>query len=220
MHADETPPIEPTNLAELCRLAAQGDSAAIEQLLWAHRGRLFGFTRRKIGPDWQGSIDPEDILQEAYVDVFRGIAAFKYEHEDSFYRWATRLIEHRFIDRVRALRRKKRDVSREVGSGGLHASRHESFLANQLKDSLTPSKVVRRQDAVSALMACMAKLPDVWRTVVQRFHLDEEPLSNIAADMGRSEDAVRRMASRAVERLAECLRSASRFFNSDECPGA
>lgn len=216
MQADETPLEDSLETAELCRRAVAGDVSAVEQLLWTHRARLFGFTRRKIGPDWQASIDPEDILQEAYVDVFRGITSFKYEHEDSFYRWTTRLIEHRFIDRVRMLRRKKRDITREVPQAGAHVSRHESFLANQLKDSLTPSKVLRRQDAVTALMACIAKLPDDWRTVVQRLHLNEEPLAVIAKDMDRTEDAVRRLSSRAVDRLAECLRSASRYLNSGE----
>ena len=217
MRAEETPPDDIEDTAELCRRAAEGDVSATEQLIWSNRGRLYGFARRKIGPDWQANIDPEDILQEVYVDIFRGIASFKYEHEDSFYRWATRLIEHRFIDRIRMLRRKKRDVTREVGpGGGPNVSRHESFLANQLKDTLTPSRMLRRQDAVSALMSCIAKLPEDWRVVVQRYHLQEEPLASIAADMGRSEDAVRRMASRAVERLAECLRSASRFFKSTD----
>lgn len=216
MPADETPPGPPIDVVALCRRASEGDTVAIEQLIWAHRGRLWGFTRRKIGPDWQGAIEPDDILQEAYIDIFSGMSEFKCEHEDSFYRWATRLIENRFIDRVRSLRRKKRDISREVKGSPRSMSRHESFLANHLQDTATPSRAMRREDVVNALMTCIAKLPDDWRIAIQRVHLDEEPLATVAADMGRSEDAVRRLASRAVERLAECLRSASRFLSSHE----
>lgn len=216
MRAEETPPDQPIDVLALCRSAAEGDIAALETLIWAHRGRLWGFARRKIGPDWQGVIDPDDILQDAYIDIFTGIARFKAENEDSFYRWATRLIEHRFIDRVRALRRKKRDVAREVQGSPRSVSRHESFLASHLRDTATPSRALRREDAVNALMTCIAKLPDDWRIAVQRVHLDQEPLDAVAADMGRSEDAVRRLVSRAVERLAECMRSASRFLSSHD----
>jgi RNA polymerase sigma factor (sigma-70 family) len=80
-------------------------------------------------------------------------------------------------------------------------SRHESFLGQCLPDLNTPSIVPRRREAVAAMMVAIAKLEPDQRTVVQRLFLDAEPIAEIARDMGRSEDAVRRLGSRAMEKL-------------------
>lgn len=209
---NHTMSVSPTTLATWCRLASGGDHDAVQKLLWAHQARLGGYVRRKIGPDWKSRIDPDDLLQEAYIDIFDGIATFEYRDEDSFYYWATRIIDHRFIDQIRRLRRKKRDALREV-SGPAAASKHESFLNNYLADSATPSKHLRHAEAVSAMLACVAALPPDYREVVRRYCLGGESLAKVAADMGRSEDAVRRLSSRAVAQLREAMRRASRFFS-------
>ncbi len=199
-------------MAEWCRRASSGDAGAVEKLLWVHRGRFYGYAKRKIGPDWKERIDPDDLLQEAYIAIVEGIGSFSYRDEDSFYAWATRIIDHRFIDIVRRLRRRKRDAMREVSPGAV-GSRHESFLTNKLADSATPSRAMRRDEAVAALMTGIACLPPAYRVVMQRYWLAGEPLSAVAKSLGRSEDAVRRMASRAIEQLREKLKSATRFFS-------
>jgi DNA-directed RNA polymerase specialized sigma24 family protein len=63
------------------------------------------------------------------------------------------------------------------------------------------------------MMMCMAKLPDDYRDVVQRVYLDEQPIAEVARELGRTEDAVRRLAGRAVERLAASMGEASRYLS-------
>lgn len=173
-----------------------------------------GFAMRKIGVDWQGKIDPEDILQEAYISIFAGISSFEYRGEESFYHWASRIIDHRFLDQVRSLRRKKRDASRELatGSGGDN-SRYHQLLDRVSAETTTPSRVMRREDAVAAMLMCIAKLPEDYRKAVQRLYLEEAAVSEVAGELGRSEDAVRRLAGRAIEQLARNMGHASRFLS-------
>lgn len=214
-HPQPVPGLVAADMPTLCTLAAQGDQDAVTQLLFLHHSRLLGFTIRKIGVDWQGKLDPEDVLQEAYIGVFAGIATFEYRGEDSFYYWVTRIIEHRFLDAVRALRRKKRDAAREVAlAGGSSASsRHQSMFDRLLPDLTTASRVMRREDAFAAMLTCMAKLPDDYRHVIQRVYLDEATMAEVAKELEKTEDAVRRMAGRAVERLAACMGTASRYLS-------
>lgn len=214
MSSESQPPLNQNPLETLCNQAAGGDAAALEQLLWTHHARLLGFARRKIGVDWQRKIDPEDILQEAYVDIFNTIGKFGYRGEDSFYHWATRIIDHRFIDHVRHWRRKKRDASREVHAAGSASTSHQSLLERCLPEMKTPSMALRREDAIGALLACIARLPDDYRVVIQRIYLQQQPLSAVAAELNRSEDAIRRLSGRALERLTRCLGRASRYFSS------
>jgi len=202
---DRDPQPVPTSIETLCRQASAGDESALERLLKLHHGRLIGFIERKTGSEWQGKIEADDVLQDVYIAVHEGIRNFAYKNEDSFYRWATFLAERAFINRVRLLRRRKRDVSREVTAGGASVSRHQSFLQRVAVDSATPSRVAHQAEAVSALMSAIARLPPDYRTVIQRVYLNEEAISTVAADMQRSEDAVRRMGSRALERLRAAL---------------
>jgi RNA polymerase sigma factor (sigma-70 family) len=205
--------VSDAELADLCHRAASADEEAVQQLLLHYHARLLGFCRRKVGVDWQGKIDPEDLLQEGYIKVFATIKDFQPDGEDSFYRWATRILDHTFIDHVRALRRQKRDIMRETASGQANSARRNSLLDRVLRDSMTPSRIIRRDDALAALMACIAKLPEVYRVVVKRHFLEEQTYKTIAAELDRSEDAVRRLAHRAVEQLARCMGSASQYFS-------
>lgn len=214
MDGAEAQSLSPSEVESLCRQAVGGDTPALERLLWSYHGRLLGAARRKIGVDWQGKLDAEDILQETYVHIFADIGKFQYTGEDSFFHWASRILDHRFIDQVRRLRAQKRDLLREATPAAGNDSRYDGFIARCFPDLSTPSIAMSRQDAQRAIVMCMAQLPEHYRTVVQRHYLDEESLSSIAADMNRSEDAVRRMASRALDQLEVCLGRASKYIRS------
>lgn len=203
----------PNSMEDLCRRAAAGEGDALEALLCAHHQRLLSFVRRKIGVQWQAKIDPEDVLQEAYTEAFAAISGFTYQGEESFYRWMTTIVDHRFYHLVRHWRAKKRSAAREVSGRRSSAEGYRSLLDDCLRHTDTPSRFMRRADAAGALMSCLARLPEDSRTAIQRLHLSEEPLSAVAADMGRSEDAVRRLASRAVAQLSKCLGRASRYLS-------
>jgi RNA polymerase sigma-70 factor (ECF subfamily) len=208
----------PARVAELCaRIASSpppGTPAdAVEELLYLHHARLLGFARRKIGPDFAGKLEPEDLVQEAYAEVFRTIAKFEPRVDDAFYHWVTRIIEQRFIDAVRALRRRKRDIAREqtTGVAGENQSRRWTLCEQLGADLPRPSQTARRDEALAAMMACIARLPPDDRLIVERLHLRGEHPADIGHDTGRSEDAVRRLAGRALERLRALMGRASRY---------
>lgn len=194
------------------RAAHSGDHGAIETLLGSVHDRLLGRAARKIGPEWQGRIDPDDLLQETYIQAVADLASFTDQGEESFYRWISTILDHRFIDAVRKHRAKKRGEGRvAVTPGGM--SRHESFLGQCMPDLQTPSVLPRRQEAVAAMMVAIARLEPDQRVVVQRLLLDQESIGAVARDMGRSEDAVRRLGSRAIEKLRGFMGDAARFLS-------
>lgn len=195
------------------RRAREGDGAALEGLLCSIHDRLGGRAARKIGPEWQGRIDPDDLVQETYIQAVADIGSFAYAGEESFYHWCATILDHRFIDAVRRIRAKKRGEGRVAVTAGA-MSRHESFLGQCMPDLNTPSIAPRRREAVAAMMVAIARLEPDQRTVVQRLMLDQEPIAEIAREMGRSEDAVRRMGSRAMEKLRGAMGNVSRFLSA------
>jgi RNA polymerase sigma-70 factor (ECF subfamily) len=197
----------------LCAAAAGGDADAVARLLALHHGRFEGFARQKIGREWAARIDADDVLQEAYIDVFRGLPGFSPQGEDSFYHWVTRIIEHKFVDRVRALSRQKRDVAREAGVAGAFGANADSILERIVPDWATASRTMRKGDAVAALLSCVAKLPEDHRLVVQRVYLQGHTFADVAKETGRSEDAVRRLAGRVLEGLAREFGDISKYLS-------
>jgi RNA polymerase sigma-70 factor (ECF subfamily) len=178
-----------------------------------HHGRLLGYTLRKIGLEWRGRIDAEDVLQEAYIQAFAHLPDFVCTDEESFHRWIVQIIENRFFDHVRHWKRKKRDVAREVGAAGDTPSAYERLLDQCHPEGQTPSAVLRREEARGALMSCIAQLPEDYQVVVRRVFLVQEPYETIGSDLGCSGEAVRRKASRAVAKLRECLGRASLYLS-------
>ena len=200
------------DLAALCAAAAAGDADAAQRLFVTHHERLMGLAVRRIGADWRGKIEAEDVLQDAYAAAWGTIGKFEYRGEDSFFHWMARIVDERFLDRVRGLRRKKRDAAREAGRGAAGVSKAETLLGRLAADETGVSRVARKRDAGAAVMAALATLPEDYRKVVERVYLDQAPMAEVAAEMGRSEDAVRRMAGRAVAALREGLGRASRWL--------
>lgn len=197
---------------DLLRAAQGGDARALEALLGGVHDRLLGRAARKIGPEWQGRIDPDDLLQETYIQAVADLSTFADQGEESFYRWMSTILDHRFIDAVRRHMAKKRGEGRANLSPGA-MSRHESFLGQCVPDLNTPSVVPRKQEAIAAMMVAIARLEPDQRMVVRRVMLDGEPIADVARDMERSEDAVRRLGSRAVEKLRGFMGDAARFLS-------
>jgi DNA-directed RNA polymerase specialized sigma24 family protein len=52
-------------------------------------------------------------------------------------------------------------------------------------------------------MCALARLPNDYRDVLRRVYLNGEAFAVVATDMRRTEDAVRRLAGRALERLRQ-----------------
>lgn len=193
------------DVAALCRLAAAGNGDALTSLLLQHHSRLLEHAVRKVGPDWRGKLDPEDLLQEAYSDVVSAISSFTYQGADSFYYWAVQIVDRRYVDQVRRWRAGKRDVAREQRRAaiGANTSIYQGLIEQHLRDTRTPSRSVGTQESVGVVMCALARLPNDYRDVLRRVYLNGESFSVVATDMKRTEDAVRRLAGRALERLRQ-----------------
>ncbi len=138
--------------------AAGGEADALEGLIVLSHGRLLGFARRMIGPEWVGKIDAEDVLQDAYAAMYRDLAQCRAENLDAFLAWAREVIRNRFIDSARRARRAKRSVVGEQRWQVLH-----ELIARLERDRPSVSAGLQREDLRAALMACLARLPEQLR---------------------------------------------------------
>jgi RNA polymerase sigma-70 factor, ECF subfamily len=146
-------------------------------------------------------------LQEVYLRIFQHIDQFEDRGPTSFLNWAYTILDHELIDVRRAAHRRGRDIAREVASprGHTNSGSYWNLLDQVCADSGTPSRVVRRQEALGALLECVDELSEAHRDVVQLRFLDGLPLFEVAARLGKTEAAVVALTQRALHALREAL---------------
>jgi RNA polymerase sigma-70 factor (ECF subfamily) len=214
--------------AQLVARASAGDAGALQPLLMHYHPVLTRFIQRRIAARLRRHVDPEDVLQQAYVTAFKSIADAAFEGPSGFYKWLEQIALARLHDAARDLRRKKRDIRRDLhddsargrgaarvrgGGAGGGAGRWQSswpgLLAQLSGGGSTPSRKLARQEASAALMSSLARLTDEQRTVITMRFLEGRPAAEIAAQLGKTEQAVYALCHRGLTALREQLNDAA-----------
>jgi RNA polymerase sigma-70 factor (ECF subfamily) len=199
---------------DLVAQAVGGDIAALEQLLLGHYDRLAAEIGRKLPAELRGTVTADDVLQEAFIIVFREIAGFQPRGPESFSAWLATIAEHRLLDLIKAQRRAKRGGGR-VAVDAYLASPDGSLVALfeqiQGRDG-TPSRSAASREALSALRIGLAGLKDEYRQALGLRYLEGLPVAEVAARMQRSEHAIHMLCHRGLEQLRQVLGRSSRFF--------
>jgi RNA polymerase sigma-70 factor (ECF subfamily) len=78
----------------------------------------------------------------------------------------------------------------------------------------TPSKSVARREAIDAVHASLAELPEHYRAALWLVHIKGLSVKAAATDMGRSERAIHGLCRRGLRLLRNRLRSTTTFLSS------
>lgn len=160
---------------------------------------------RQMDPTMRSKIEPEDILQQVYLETFRAIGQFDYQGKDSFLRWMYAILDRKLIDEHRAMRAERRDVRREVkqsANTGQHTT-YVDLMARVMSAGHSPSQVVRKDEALGVLNACVATLPEHYREVIQMRFIEGMPVAEVARQLGRSIGSIHMLCHRALRQLRE-----------------
>ncbi|MEE8384573.1 MAG: sigma-70 family RNA polymerase sigma factor, partial [Dehalococcoidia bacterium] len=160
---------DPTETRILIDSARDGDQEAVRRLVVLYHPRLRARLLRQMDPGMKSKIEPEDILQQVYLEVFRAIERFTYQGKDSFLRWMYAILDRKLIDEHRAMRAERRDIRREIKPARPSGQRttYIDLMARVMAEESTPSQVVRKDEALGALAACVASLPEHYREVIK-----------------------------------------------------
>jgi RNA polymerase sigma-70 factor (ECF subfamily) len=151
--------------AELIERVRGGAREDFEVLVRRHNQRLFRAARAITKTDDEA----EDIVQQAWLDVFRHLDQFR--GDAAFTTWATRITVNAAINHTR-----KRPVVAEV---------------QDVPDDNKPDDDVERAELGKLLEACLDRLPQGSREVMVLRDVLELDTAETAACLGLSEEAVR-----------------------------
>ena len=185
--------------------ATRGDEGAVAELLQTYRSYLTLLARLQVGRQLQAKIDQSDLVQETTLLAHRDFHSFRGTTEPEFAAWLRTILAHVAVGTVRHFTRLRRDVRNE------QQLRHEldesSLLMGQAIElpGPSPSQQAMQRERAVILAAALDKLPDDYREVIIRRELEGQTLVQIAMQMERSEDSVRKLWARAVLKMRRLM---------------
>lgn len=185
----------------LLRAARQGSREALSELYARYGTRLLAFIRMRMGRSLRAQLESRDILQNTLLKSFQRIEQFEGDGGATLMGWLMRIAENEIRDQVDYHHRQRRDVDAAVpiDAGGIDLA---------APDASAISAVVAHEEAERLGAALEALDPDHREVIVLR-KLEELSFRDVAARMGRSEDACRMLLARAMVALTLQLRAAT-----------
>lgn len=196
---------------ELVRRSVAGDQVALRLLLTLSHAALVTRIRQRLPARLRTLVDPEDVAQDAYMDVFRRIAQLELRTSDAFERWLGAIALNRLRTAIRQQHAQRRGGGWvRVQAAGPPSDSATTLLALLEGTQSTPSRAVARGEDLAALESALEALPPRYRQAIQLVHLDERPVRDAAGALGCSERAVHGLCRRGMTLLRRHLSRSGR----------
>ena len=170
---------------ELLAACRRGEPRALEELVRRTHRRVYGLALRLVGDRHEA----EDVAQDAYLRMFRGLAAFR--EEARFETWMHRIDVNAAITQFR------------------RRGRFGELLEDEMPDSAAPDRVDERATSRDELARGLATLPPGQRAVLILKDVYGLSCREIGEEFGVEEGAVKVRLHRARKRLKALLEAGS-----------
>jgi RNA polymerase sigma-70 factor, ECF subfamily len=191
------PPMDRDIESGLIARAQAGDREALDDLLRAHRARIWGVCRRILGSE----VDAHDATQEACIAIMRHIA--KFDGNAAFSTWIYRIATNASLDELR--RRKRRPVAADHDVLDFTRTAHLGSSRPDVDRHVTDRIVVDQ---------ALARLPVEFRTAVVLRDLCDLDYGEIAQVLGIPIGTVRSRIARGRAALGSHLATDAAEDNS------
>lgn len=185
--------------------ARAGNLTALGQLLEHYSSYLSILARVQIGQRLRGKADPDDLVQETFLEAHRQVKQFRGSTEAEFKAWLRRilagelaLLMRRYLGTTRDMRL-ERELVAQIDQSSV-------ALENNLVDSqTTASQQVSRREQSVLLTDALAGLKDEYREVILLRNLEGLSVKEVARRMERTEDSVQKLWARALGSLRRAM---------------
>lgn len=191
---------------QLVDAASRGDEVAVEELLARYLPALRAFVRLRAGKLLRDHESASDLAQSVCREILQHVERFQFGGESGFRRWLYTTAVRKIAARQAYWLAARRDARREVAAMPVAADgeRPADLLASY-GTFCTPSQHAIANEEQARIEAAFAQLSEDHRDVISYARILGLPHRETAELMGRSEQAVRTLLSRALAQLAEVL---------------
>ena len=167
---------------ELAERMRGGDQRAFELVMRRHNRLLYRTARAILRDD----MEAEDCVQEAYLQGFRSIAAFRGESKLST--WLTRIVVNQALGTMRKRKKQHSDISL---NNVLDLDGHVRGACASVDEPEQPEASALREEMRRILERNIDQLPGAFRTVFMLRALEEMSAQETAECLGIPEATVR-----------------------------
>ena len=178
--------------ATLIERAKAGSAGALDALYARCAGKLLPLIRLRMGRSLRTELESRDILQAALLKSFERLGQFEGSGTQSLMAWLARIAENEIRDRADYQGRQRRDAARRVPLEEAEA------LPVAVRSALTQAILSEEAERVEL---ALESLTDGHREIILLRQFEELTFPEIAARLGKSEDASRMMFARAMTAL-------------------
>jgi RNA polymerase sigma-70 factor, ECF subfamily len=205
-------PMLPEDLAtseipiELVNRVIHGDKAALAEAFDAYRQRLRRIVNFRLDRRIYGRVDPDDVLQEAYLNADQRLKSLLSDRPATIFIWLRQIVNQTLADvHRRHLGAQKRTAKRDVSiHGGWSAQSTSVSLAIHLVGELTsPSQAALRNELAAQIDAALAGMNEIDREMLALRHFEELTNSEAAQILNMTVQAASMRYVRAIRRLRQ-----------------
>jgi RNA polymerase sigma-70 factor (ECF subfamily) len=198
-------PAQPDTEQLLAR-AAQGDQAALGQVLERHRPRLRHMIALRLDRRLQARLDPSDVLQETLAEAARRLADYARLRPLPFYPWLRQIAWERLVQlHRRHVRAGKRSVRREQADLPLSDESALALADRLVSRGSSPSDRLRHSEQRRRVQAILGQLAASDREILVLRYLEHLSTPELAAVLGLTPAGVKTRQLRALQRLRDLL---------------
>ena len=159
--------------------------------------------RLQLDPQLRARLAPSDIVQQTLLIAHEKQGQFRGRTDAELAAWLRTILVNVLAQQMRRLRNHPPERARSLQRALDESSaRLEGWLA---AEQSSPSTQAARHEEQIRLADALARLPESQRLAVELHHLQGLPLSEIAAQLGRTKGAVAQLLFRGLTRLRELL---------------
>ncbi len=192
----------------LIEAAQNGNKAAFRQLVERHQRRAFAIALGMV----RDENDARDVVQEAFLRVFRGLERF--QGESSFFTWFYRIVTNLSIDLMRKPGRWEPERNDERMQMDAADQADTPFLSRI--DGAEPLDALQRRELGVRLQAALDSLPPYHRGVILMREVEGMSYEEMAQAMNVSKGTIMSRLFHARQKLQKALIECYREF----CPDA
>ncbi len=180
---------------ECVRRLKEGDRGAFDELVQMYKGRAFASAYGMVG----NAEDAKDIVQEAFIRVYTGIAGFR--GESGFFTWFYRILINLCRDHLR-----KKVRTQKIFLDPVEDPQEEASSTPEVSDdSQNPGRAVLEKESRMLLEQAVRRLPQNQRAAFVMRYFDGLKTAEIAAAIGCRPATVKVHLFRACQAVAQRL---------------
>jgi RNA polymerase sigma-70 factor, ECF subfamily len=191
--------------ALLARLR-DGDERAYEEMVRAFGGRMLAVALRIV----RNEEDARDVVQTAYLSAFRSLGRF--EGGCRLSTWLHRIVVNAALMKLRSSKRRPEESLDPLLPTYLDDGHHTECFS---RSDIPADKVIEDAETRAAVRACIAQLPDRYRSILVMRDIEDISTGEVATMLGVTPNAVKIRLHRARQALTTLLR---KRFKTTENP--